>query len=260
MTPRYETLRAAIARHDAAPFEELADDPVVRETDPRGFALLHHAVRGKDAPIVDRLLRAGADPDARNAYYERTALHYAALEATGPIVTMLVARGADVHAVDSDGMTPLMWAPTNPGKPGIVSAVCRALLEGGARATDKTPEGRTALHGAGYEGSTEAAAELLAAGADPDARSGDAGLTPLHVCAANGGGKESQAQWVAVVEQLLAAGADRSAKTSGPGTLSSRPFRAGATPLDLAKSHRHDMIAVLLGGAEATQAPARKRR
>lgn len=66
---------------------------------------LHAAALHGFLDIVRRLLDAGADIDARNAY-GRTPLHLAAQEGAGPVVEYLVERGADARAIDNNGHTP----------------------------------------------------------------------------------------------------------------------------------------------------------
>lgn len=61
------------------------------------------------APTVENLLQAGADlsiPAENGA----TALHFAAMSGYANIVSRLIARGADVHCQDHEGLTPLDWA------------------------------------------------------------------------------------------------------------------------------------------------------
>jgi len=58
---------------------------------------------------VERLLRAGADPDFRNRFGE-TALFYAAGSGWDEVIELLIEHGADIRAIDSGGVTPLMRA------------------------------------------------------------------------------------------------------------------------------------------------------
>jgi ankyrin repeat protein len=55
---------------------------------------------------ADALLTAGAGVDVRDVR-DRTALHYAAAAGYTDVVKLLAERGADLRAVDADGVTPL---------------------------------------------------------------------------------------------------------------------------------------------------------
>ena len=75
---------------------------------------LRTAARQGDAAGVREWLEAGADPNAADPEYGRTAMHYAA--AVGKSVEVLeVLRdaGAEVDKADKDGETPLMSAARN---------------------------------------------------------------------------------------------------------------------------------------------------
>ncbi len=102
--------------------------------------------------------------------------------------------------------TPLAGVAAASGDIALVGAVksadidaVRALLEGGADANTRQPDGATALHWAVHRGNGEAVQLLIRAGADLNARN-DLGVTPISVACANGDG--------AMVEMLLDAGAD----------------------------------------------------
>ena len=203
--------------------------------------------------VARLLLDAGADPNAAGAGY--TALHAAALRGDATLVRALLAKGADPHAALSKG-SPVrrfgsqyaLSTPFTGGTPLIVAAaylevgVMRALLDGGAAAADRLPNGISALHlaaGAQMEMETRpsdlarwnvidndsptvprspadvvaAVTMLLDAGADVRAVT-DSGDTALHAAAA--------ANDVATIELLAARGADVNAKN-----------KAGQTPLAL---------------------------
>ena len=67
-------------------------------------------------------------------------------------------------------------------------ACCRLLHERGAVIDAETASGVTPLMWAGYYGSTNAAAWLLDAGADPLYRNAKTGCSVAHWCAAGGDG------------------------------------------------------------------------
>ena len=75
-------------------------------SDDKGWTVLHHAVRHPDGELVQRLLAAGAEVDARSRK-EDTPLCRAAGETVQGVLQTLIAAGADVDAVCSSGRTPL---------------------------------------------------------------------------------------------------------------------------------------------------------
>lgn len=174
--------------------------------------LLHQACLCDDLVAARRLLDTVADADAPDAR-GRTPLHVAAGAggfdlATAEFVRLLCARGACVGARDSDGLTPLMHAVREVGYGTDSVEATAVLLAHGADARAADELGRTALHHLGAEsadaclyaaagagsgsGATDCtlpddvlklrsiARQLLAAGADPEARD-HAGRTLMDV-------------------------------------------------------------------------------
>ena len=71
---------------------------------------LHAALAGNTLPIlVRRLVFAGADVASHDAH-GNTPLHLAASRGYEPLCDLLIARGADAHAVSDDKSTPAMLA------------------------------------------------------------------------------------------------------------------------------------------------------
>lgn len=220
----------------------------VRARNRYGNTPLHTLAYGAGNPeVAQLLLAAGADLEARNNDGEpgngQTPLSAAAAGGHVALTQLLLARGADVAAVDGTGATPLHWAALK----GHAETV-RLLLDGGAptRVKDRagaTPaahcvfqnrlecltlihqrdatvlgvqgeNGVTLLHVAAGLGHADIVRFLLGQGLKPDARD-SAGVTPLHAAAqrltrADLEGMQAQA------EALL--GRPRAAHTRGPGS------------------------------------------
>lgn len=94
--------------------------------------------------------------------FDKTALHYAAIEASDPaVVQALVDAGADLEARDSAGSTPLLYAAQNQN-----SAIIKVLIEAGADITATQEGGATPLHLAALHSTPAVMTELMNAGAD----------------------------------------------------------------------------------------------
>jgi ankyrin repeat protein len=122
----------------------LAGQVALDARDENGDMALHLAARQGDLAAVNALLDAGAAVDARNAQ-EWTPLFCAAYNheqdcGFAPVVQRLIAAGADVNARIGFGLTPLMLAAG-----GGEAAVCAALLDAGAEVKAVNDSGRTAL-------------------------------------------------------------------------------------------------------------------
>ncbi len=137
-------LLQAIFSGDVKTFDELAQPADLNAvTDTERWNLLHRAlvsVSHAPAPaMIKRLIERGVDVNARD-YYGNTPLHYAArLKRLEPI-DMLLAAGATIDPVNTDGLTPLrlmlMSKPTN------LHAI-ELLLSRGADMNHKVEGGRT---------------------------------------------------------------------------------------------------------------------
>ena len=129
-------------------------------TDNMGYAALYLAAENKqDASIAMALFAAGADVNYGGINREPP-LH----AASSVCCRALLAFGADVHAVDWQGCTPLHSAAMNAS-----SGVVAQLIAAGADVGKKNELGQTPLHCAAVYGSLDAAAQLIAAGADIEA-------------------------------------------------------------------------------------------
>jgi ankyrin repeat protein len=195
-----------------------------------GWTPLHVAVAEGRADLVDVLLEAGADLEARTEH-DRTPLHVA-LERAPQLVDLLLARGAepDGAAAAYLGDTARLAARLDSGESAVRDDAVTSLLEfaalGGSveavqllldRGAD--PDDGSLLDAA-RAGHPDVLALLLAAGARVDRRDPDTGRTALHAAVEAGpdGGH------LECVRALLAAGADRELTTSD-----------GASALDIAR-------------------------
>ena len=151
----------------------------VNATDTNQRTPLHDAAarRPEAAAAAEALLAAGADVGARatdsdsSGRRRYTPLHEAARTGNTVVIKLLLAAGAELHARNGTGATPLHWAAT--------SAI-ETLLAAGASPFTRNQHGWTPLHYVGdnpYGGSGVRA--LVAAGADPNATD-ENGNTPLH--------------------------------------------------------------------------------
>jgi len=118
----------------------------------QGTPPLVWAAEEGDLGQVTKLLDAGADPNAHDAWHN-TALIYAARDGRVEMVRLLIARGADVNWIDGEHVTPLILASFKNHK-----AIVRMLLADNA-VRDKW--GRNALDYALRRGEDDPIAVLL---------------------------------------------------------------------------------------------------
>ena len=134
--------------------------------------VLHSSAFAGKVEAVTWLLDHGADINMRD-HTLATPLMSAASNDAHEVISILIRKGADTKAKDIHGNSALHLAAGWPN--------CDALLiASGLPVEDRNTEGRTPLHSAAQSRDPVSIAELLAAGACPNAtdQSGD---TPLHV-------------------------------------------------------------------------------
>ena len=187
---------------------------------------LVNAAHQQQFETVARLLKQGADPNARRAD-GATALMWAAHWNHAATVDALLRAGADVNASDDEGVTPLVLACENGS-----AAVVTRLLRAGANPNGAQKNGLTALMMASRTGNTAVVKPLLEAGANTNAVIPSTGQTALMWATAEG--------HVAMMRELIAAGADVSPRS-----------KIGFTPLLFAVRNGDVEAATVLIGAGA---------
>ncbi len=128
-----------------------------------GMTALHWAARNRDAEMTTLLLRAKASLTATTRVGAYVPLHVASQAGSAPVVEALLKAGADAKATTETGVTSLHLAALS-GSTGVISA----LIKAGADPNAKEPAwGETPLMLAAARGRTSAVKALLQAGADP---------------------------------------------------------------------------------------------
>lgn len=185
------------------------------------IAPLADAAQHRNFDVIRALLEQGADVDAVQAD-GMTALHWAVWHDELTIAQLLIEHGADVNVQNRYGVPPLSLACRN-GHGEIVNL----MLQSGADANVSLRGGETVLMTAARTGRPQPVRALIAAGADVNARD-DNNQTAVMWAAAEG--------HAAVVRALIEAEADFLT-----------PLRSGFTPFFFAvREGRSEVINVLL--------------
>ena len=125
-----------------------------------GTTALEHAVQNANREMVQFLLAAGADPNAKDSSGQ-TVLMELNEDTTVDLVWDLINSGAKVNMQDASGNTPLMELA---GSKNV--EVIKALLDAGAQLETRNKLGRTALMVAAAAGHVNTVRALILAGAD----------------------------------------------------------------------------------------------
>ena len=174
--PAVAPLAAAVkAGQRAAAIEMIAKKSAdVNAAEADGSTALLWAANGNDADLVARLLKAGANPNVRNQLGSMP-LAEAAFHSNPEMIQALLDAGADPNAAGADGQTALMVIARTPNV-----AAAKLLLAKGANPNAKeTQREQTALMWAAASSQGPMMRELLAHGAEVDAKSALDLMTPL---------------------------------------------------------------------------------
>ncbi|NXK43472.1 PP16A phosphatase, partial [Piprites chloris] len=226
--PASVRLLEAAARHDAEEVRQFLESGISPDLcNEDGLTALHQCCIDDSGSVVSVLLDAGADVNSRDTELW-TPLHAAATCGHLRLVQLLIQRGADLLAVNSDGNMPydlcedeatLDFLESAMAEQGITQEQIeearaatersmireiRELARAGADLDAPRGHGATLLHVAAANGYLEAAELLLEHRAGTDSRDED-GWQPLHAAACWG--------QVQLVELLVAHGADLGARS-----------------------------------------------
>ena len=133
---------------------------------------------------VTVLLDYGASLDDRGRY-GLTALHYAVRGGKLPLIQLLLERGAEVNALDEDGLTPLLHLSKTRSKADPIP-VMELLAASGANVDARDETQTTLLMSFARQGKAEPVRWLLAHGADRNARN-KSGKTAADIGRAHSG-------------------------------------------------------------------------
>lgn len=160
-------LHWAVMSSDPSLWTLVFDPKALELADFMGATPVHLAVLNRDtAEPLEGLLARGAPADRPTRLERGTPLHWAAEQSNVRAVQILLDHGADLHAQEIAGATPLHLAAGRSGDPETV----RLLLARGARVDALNRVRMTPLLNAAATGRKEVVAILLAAGADPKHR------------------------------------------------------------------------------------------
>ncbi|MGH9199713.1 MAG: ankyrin repeat domain-containing protein [Vicinamibacterales bacterium] len=193
-------------------------------------APLADAVQRRDSQAVLLLLKKGADVNAPQSD-GATALHWAAYLEDADMTALLIRAGARVDTPNNYGMTPLALAASNGN-----AAIIDQLVKAGADPNRTVRAGETPLMLAARTNSAGAVKALLGAGAKVSAKETWNGQTALMWAAAAGNSP--------IVQVLIENGADIQARSN-----------AGTTPFLLAvrRGDARTVRALLAAGADVKE-------
>ena len=192
--PKLKAMITAARNQDLRRLRKLiaANPALVKGQDAGGSTLLHHAAAFGTKEMLEVLLKAGADVNARNGRGS-TPLHWAVSDEGK--TRLLLEKGAAINSQTDSGRTPLYLAASQSDHDNVL----RLLLDKGADPNLATLNGRTPLMAAAGAGELPMVQMLLQRKANPKAAMGT-GSTALFDAA--------RSRSLALVHLLLDAGAD----------------------------------------------------
>jgi ankyrin repeat protein len=201
-------LHRAAAGADAARLKVLLAEACVNvnPVDKSRRTPLHYAAPAENPVAVQLLLQAGAKVDAKTDY-QLTPLHEAAAKGRVGAATLLLAAGADVNARESFGETALFEAV----KAGSLG-VAKLLLAHGASVNNAEPDSTASPLGAAVSRGTAEMVRLLTAGGtdvNGSAAAKDLHAAPMLYIAAERGDPEILQQLIAAGANVNARSRDR---------------------------------------------------
>lgn len=125
------------------------------------------------------LLHCGADPNRIYSYDQSAVLHHLAGVGDAKAIAFLLDHGAQIDPRDKNGETPLFWAADGRR----TAAAIKVLIARGADVHAVAENERNVMYNAGYNGNAETIAALIAGGADPNFKCGS--MTPIEMPARN---------------------------------------------------------------------------
>ena len=145
------------------------------------------ACLGRNEEIITYLISKGADIHKRVSKLGTPlcVVAYKGRPQSIPVLKTLIEKGADINAINSQGVSPLLNACTNS------ATMVKILLDNGADSQQKTYEGFSLMHFAAKSGRTEVVKLLLSYGISPlfcpaDPLKEDYIPCPLYLAAARG--------------------------------------------------------------------------
>lgn len=170
---------------------------------------LWSAAKRGDILAIERFIAEGQDVNAKRQTVDgETPLHVASRAGQIGAIRLLVNRGANINAKDSERMTPLMAAITEKQN----SEVIDLLIALGANINAQDKAGMTALDCAAFSCYNQLVELLIRRGAKPNVGEGRRRSSPIEHCVSG--------ENLLGLKLLIAAGADANATDAGRSPLS----------------------------------------